>query len=240
MGDRNLTAGSQRFESVLTTSSATIHAMTNGAEEDENATRGQPTEPTEPAGAAAPAEAAPPPPPPDQGPSGAPPRRGGAWLVPKGVIAGLVGIVVVGIIFGSAFAIGRATAPTSESNRASNERPFQGRSPREPGGGPNLPGAPRQANGVFLGVATQPSTDPQGVQIVEVVNGSPAASAGLQADDVITAVDGTSVTRPLELAQQIRSHQSGDQVTIDYSRGGNPVQAQVTLADRSSSSQPNS
>jgi S1-C subfamily serine protease len=93
---------------------------------------------------------------------------------------------------------------------------------------------------VFLGVATQPSTDPQGVQIVEVVNGSPAASAGLQADDVITAVDGTSVTRPLELAQQIRSHQSGDQVTIDYSRGGNPAQAQVTLADRSSSNQPNS
>jgi membrane-associated protease RseP (regulator of RpoE activity) len=215
--------------------------MTNGVEENENAASGQPTEPTEPADAPELAGAAPPPPPPEQGSTaGEPPRRGGAWLVPRWVIAALVGFVAVAVIFGSAFAIGRATAPGSNSNHASNERPFQGRSPREPGGGPNLPGAPSQANGVFLGVATQQSTDPQGVRIVEVVNGSPAASAGLQADDVITAVDGTSVTRPVELAQQIRSHKSGDQVTIDYNRGGNTAQAQVTLADRSSSNQPNS
>jgi S1-C subfamily serine protease len=171
---------------------------------------------------------------------GAPPGGRGGWLVPKWVVAALVGFVVVAVIFGSAFAIGRATASGGETNNANNERPFRGRSPREPGEGPNLPRAPRQANGVFLGVATEPSTDPQGVRVVDVVSGSPAASAGLQADDVITAVDGTSVSRPVELAQQIRSHQSGDQVTIAYSRGGNAAETQVTLADRSSDNQPNS
>ena len=215
-----------------------MRAMTNGAEQDENAASGQPTEPTETAEPAA--GASPPPPPPDAGgaPAGVPPSGRSGWLVPKWVIAALVGFVVVGILFGSAFAIGRATAPSGEN--ANSERPFEGRLPRGPGEGPNLPRAPRQANGVFLGVATEASTDPQGVKIDNVVSGSPADSAGLQADDVITAVDGTSVTRPVELAQQIRSHQSGDQVTITYSRGGTSAQAQVTLADRSTGNQPNS
>src|SRR5262249_21080194 len=193
----------------------------------------RPTEPVEPTEAAPAAEASSPPPPP-------PPTGRGGWLVPKWGIAGLLGFVVVAILFGSAFAIGRATASGGESHNAHHERPFPGRSPREPGEGPTLPRVPRQVNGVFLGVATQASTDPQGVQIVDVVSGSPAADAGLQADDVITAVDGTSVTRPVELASQIRSHRSGDQVTIAYTRGGNTAQTQVTLADRSSSNQPNS
>lgn len=200
-----------------------MRAMTNGAEEDENAASGQPTEPT-----------------PADGSAGAPPSGRGGWLVPKWVVAALVGFVVVGILFGSAFAIGRATAPGGENTSADNERPFQGRSPREPGEGPNLPRVPRQASGVFLGVATEQSTDPQGVRVTDVVSGSPAASAGLQADDVITAVDGTSVASPLELARQIRSHQSGDQVTIAFSRGGNAAETQATLADRSSDNQPNS
>jgi membrane-associated protease RseP (regulator of RpoE activity) len=209
--------------------------MTNGAEEDENAAGGQPTEPSEPAEAAE----APPPaqteggPPPDR-----PPSRRGAWLVPKWVIAALVGFVAVAILFGSAFAIGRATAPGGGGEQ--RERSVEGRSPREPGEEPNLPRAPRQVSGVFLGVATEQSTDPQGVLITRVLDGSPAAGAGLQADDVITAVDGTSVTSPAELARQIRSHQSGDQVTITYSRGGNSAEAQATLADRSSANEPNS
>ena len=206
--------------------------MTNGAEEDAAS-----TQPTEPAEAAQPTE--PPAPPPDDSAahSGPPPTRGG-WLVPKWAVAAMVGFVAVALLFGSAFAIGRATA--SGGDNVSNERQFGGRFPREPGEGPTVPRVPRQVSGVFLGVSTEPSTDPQGVRVANVVSGSPAASAGLQADDVITAVDGTAVTRPGELAQQIRGHQSGDQVTIAYSRGGNSAETQVTLADRSSDNQPNS
>src|SRR2546425_993025 len=108
--------------------------MTNGA--DEEAAENQPNEAAEPT---QPAEATePPPPPPDEGaaPSGAPPSRGG-WMVPKWVVAALVGFVAVAIIFGSAFAIGRATASGGGEEQQRNERGFEGRPGR--GNGPQLP-----------------------------------------------------------------------------------------------------
>jgi putative serine protease PepD len=92
---------------------------------------------------------------------------------------------------------------------------------------------------VFLGVAAQPATGgQQGAQVANVASGSPAAGAGLQPGDVITAVDGTAVSSPADLAQQVRSHQPGDQVTITYSRGGNSTDAPVQLGDRSSQNAP--
>lgn len=184
-----------------------------------------------------PAEATePPPPPPEEGaaPSGTPPTRGG-WLVPKWVVAALVGVVAVGIIFGSAFAIGRATASGGGDEHGRIERGFEGR----PGRGGNGPQFPQPTSGVFLGVSTANSTGgQQGAQVENVANGSPAAGAGLQAGDVITAVDGTAVSSPADLARLVRSHQPGDQVTITYSRGGNSTDTQVQLGDRSAQNAP--
>ena len=205
--------------------------MTNG-EEEENAESAEPSEaaqPTEPAAAVEPTE----PPPPDESaaPSGAPPSRGG-WLVPKWAIVALVGFVAVALLFGSAFAIGRATASGGDGNERT-ERGFEGRPPR--GEAPQRP----QASGVFLGVSTQsPTGDQQGAEVENVASGSPAAAAGLQEGDVITAVDGTAVTSPADLARLVRSHQPGDQVTIAYSRSGTAAEVQVQLADRSSENAP--
>jgi S1-C subfamily serine protease len=198
--------------------------MTDGADQ-ENTASSQPTEPTEPA--------EPPPPPQDKGapPPGPPSATRGAWLVPKWAIAALAGFVVVAVLVGSAFALGRATAPGDDSS--SFERLFEGRFPREPGEGPTLPRVPRQVSGVFLGVSTESSTDPQGVRIVNVVADSPAAGAGLQEGDVVTAVDGEAVSTPAELARRIRSHDAGDEVTIAYTRDGSASEAQVELAERS-------
>jgi S1-C subfamily serine protease len=88
-------------------------------------------------------------------------------------------------------------------------------------------------------VATQPATaGQQGAQVANVASGSPAAGAGLQQGDVITAVDGTTVSSPADLARLVRSHQPGDQVTITYSRGGNSTDAPVQLGDRSAQNAP--
>jgi len=210
--------------------------MANGGEE-ENAGSAGPSEaaqPTEPAEAVAPTE---PPPPPDEGaaPAG-PPPTGGRWLVPKWAFVALVGFVAVALLFGSAFALGRATASGGDGN---SERSFQGRFPRGPGEGGEGPRLPGRANGVFLGVSTERATgDPQGARIASVASGSPAAGADLKEGDVITAVDGSAVTGPADLARLVRSHEPGDQVTIAYSRDGNAAEVQVKLADRSSENQP--
>ena len=204
--------------------------MTDSAE-DENADAGaQPTEPTE---AAQPAE--PPPPPQSEGapPSGAPPAHGG-WLVPKWVVVALVGVVAVALLFGSGFGIGRATSSGGDE-RGPFERGFEGRSPREPD---DLPGVPRPS-GVFLGVSTENATgDQEGARIAGIEEGSPAAGAGLQEGDVITAVDGEAVTSSADLARAVRSHEPGDQVTIAYTRDGNAAEVQVELADRSTERDP--
>jgi S1-C subfamily serine protease len=205
--------------------------MTNG-EEEANAESTEPSEaaqPTEPAAAVEPTE--PPPPAESSASAGTPPPRGG-WLVPKWAVVALVGFVAVALLFGSAFAIGRATASDGGGHERI-ERGFEGTPPR--GEAPQRP----QASGVFLGVSTQSATgDQQGAEVENVASGSPAAGAGLQQGDVITAVDGTAVTSPADLARLVRGHQPGDQVTIAYSRSGNATEAQVQLADRSSENAP--
>src|SRR5690349_6519106 len=50
----------------------------------------------------------------------------------------------------------------------------------------------------FLGVSLQDSAD--GVTIAQVVDGSAASAAGLQEGDIITAVNGTSVTTVADTA----------------------------------------
>jgi S1-C subfamily serine protease len=172
------------------------------------------------------------PPPPDQ-----PQGRGGVF-VPRWaavVAAALVGVL---ILFGGGFAIGHVTAGEGGDHHEGGGQQYErGNEGRQGNGGNGNNGAPRQTNGVLLGVAAQDATGgQQGAQVAQVAGGSPAEAAGLQAGDVITAVDGTAVTNASDLTQQVRSHQPGDQLTLTYSRGGNSTQTQVTLGNRAPSS----
>jgi S1-C subfamily serine protease len=69
------------------------------------------------------------------------------------------------------------------------------------------------------GMAKQLNVDGAAV-VSKVADGSPAAVAGLQQGDVITAVDGRSVLSMSALVIGLRGHQPGDVVIIDYVRDG--------------------
>jgi S1-C subfamily serine protease len=75
-----------------------------------------------------------------------------------------------------------------------------------------------------LGVQT---TD--GVVVGQVQPGSPAASAGLQPRDVITAIDGQALKGDSALAEAVNAHKPGDSVTLSVLRGGQQQSLKVTL-----------
>jgi serine protease Do len=68
-----------------------------------------------------------------------------------------------------------------------------------------------------------------GAVVGAVSPGSPAASAGLQARDIITAVDGQPLQEESSLAQLLSQHQPGDKVTLTVVRGGQQQPVEVTL-----------
>ena len=70
-----------------------------------------------------------------------------------------------------------------------------------------------------------------GARITEVFAGSPAERAGLQAGDVVEALDGTPVTDGIELIVAIRSHVPGDTVRLVYRRDGERRSVEVTLGE---------
>lgn len=84
----------------------------------------------------------------------------------------------------------------------------------------------------YLGIASQETQD--GQQVVQVQDGSPAATAGLQPGDVITAVDGTTLDSDHLLQDELFKHQVGDKVELTVDRDGQTMTITVTLGERPS------
>lgn len=73
---------------------------------------------------------------------------------------------------------------------------------------------------------------PQGVYLLAVVEGGPADSAGLQAGDVITAIDGTDITSMNEIKSILANKNPGDVITVTVSRSdqrGNYAEQDITV-----------
>ena len=70
---------------------------------------------------------------------------------------------------------------------------------------------------------------------LETVDVPPAADAGLQAGDLITAVDGKQVTAEEPLINALFSHAPGDKVTLTIERNGASQSLTVTLGERPAS-----
>jgi S1-C subfamily serine protease len=80
----------------------------------------------------------------------------------------------------------------------------------------------------FLGVSLQDSVN--GPLVASVATGTPAAQAGLQAGDAITAVDGQAITSASSLSSIIGTHKPGDQIRLSWTdASGQSHTATVTL-----------
>ncbi|MDH6111101.1 putative serine protease PepD [Kitasatospora sp. MAP12-15] len=77
---------------------------------------------------------------------------------------------------------------------------------------------------------------PAGAVVVGVTAGGPAASAGLQAGDVITQIGTTPVTSLSSLTTALASLSPDSKVTVTYLRGGQTKTADVTLGTLSATS----
>lgn len=86
----------------------------------------------------------------------------------------------------------------------------------------------------WLGVLAETSGDPEGARLVHVFDDSPGAAAGLEKDDLITAVAGEATPDEESLRAAIRGHAPGDEVTLTVIESGEGGETSVdaTLGER--------
>lgn len=107
------------------------------------------------------------------------------------------------------------------------------------------PGPKRKVRG-YMGVKLSELTDEEkkdlgvksGLKVAEIVEGGPAAKAGLQADDVVTTVDGRAIVSMQELAPIMQAAGPGASVKLEILREGKKRTLTVTLAPHPADAQP--
>ena len=70
----------------------------------------------------------------------------------------------------------------------------------------------------------------KGIYVHEVINGTGAAKAGVQPDDIILKVDGKITNRPEDLVRYIRTKKIGDRVILEILRDGRTRQVSIRLS----------
>ena len=86
--------------------------------------------------------------------------------------------------------------------------------------------------GLSDGTATADGVTRAGALVKQVSDGSPAAAAGIQVDDVVVGIDGQAVGGSESLTAFVRAHESGDEVTLTVVRDGKAIDVAVTLASK--------
>jgi serine protease Do len=105
---------------------------------------------------------------------------------------------------------------------------------RRPGPRP----VPTERAPAFLGLEARELTPPEkdrlgtsadsGALVIDVLPGSPAATAGIKTDDVITKVDGKAIASPMDLQEAVRDAGAGKQLNITIVRGKESREVKAT------------
>jgi putative serine protease PepD len=86
----------------------------------------------------------------------------------------------------------------------------------------------------YLGINVSTSTNPPGALLADVFDGTPAAEAGLEANDVIVKLDDTTIANGGDLSGVIDERKPGDELEVTYVRDGETRTLTVTLGTRPS------
>lgn len=95
---------------------------------------------------------------------------------------------------------------------------------------------PRDPCKPFIGVYTNNTRDGQGVRITGIIDNTPAKEVNLQADDIIRAFDGVSISNYNDLYRERDKHKAGDKFRLSIEREGKlmEVKARFPACDQGS------
>ena len=72
---------------------------------------------------------------------------------------------------------------------------------------------------------------PQGILIVDILEGSAAEKAGLKVNDIIVELDGQTVDSMSALNKILKQHRAGDTISLKYYRDGKTISTTLTLME---------
>lgn len=84
----------------------------------------------------------------------------------------------------------------------------------------------------FLGVYSSKNSNGNGIMLDGIVSNSAAEKAGLQKGDIITSINGNSINSVSDLRAELKQHEVGDAINIQYVRNGQASQASVELGKK--------
>lgn len=90
----------------------------------------------------------------------------------------------------------------------------------------------RDRDQAFVGIGIENHPQSQEVMITQVADGSPAAKAGLKANDVILGIGGHSVSSMLEFRSKLALYKPGEQIPLEYQRDGKKAVADLILGSK--------
>lgn len=160
-------------------------------------------------------------------------QRSSGWKWAALVLGGLLAVILLcgmGLLWGGVigFAIGRGVISPGAAPKY-DDGPYDEQIPSTPEW-PEIPSLPYESQRPWLGV-TFVQTE-EGARVTQVIPGSPADTAGLQEEDIITAVDGQAVTEARPLDVVIGEYTPGDRVVLTVLREGRERTIRVRLASR--------
>jgi serine protease Do len=84
-------------------------------------------------------------------------------------------------------------------------------------------------NGRQLGLRVQETDDSVGVKVLDVSEGSLAATAGVKENDIVTEIDGKKIKSTRDCADAMRDARDKNNYMIRLMRGGSPITLEVKI-----------